>query len=65
MSKQDKCKDFRPVECVNGHCPDIPTEYDDREFSNGISCEECWYNTYRCEDCLFLKTEYCPKESGG
>lgn len=54
---------FTALQCINvdGYCPDIPTEYDDREYSNGVSCEECMYNTYECVDCLFRGSEFCPE----
>lgn len=57
----EKCGAFTSVMCGTGHCPDIPTEYDEREYSNGITCAKCWYQTYRCKDCLFQETKYCPK----
>lgn len=57
----DRCKAFVSEMCVNGHCPDIPSEYDEREYSNGINCGECWHMTYRCEDCIFRDSDECPK----
>lgn len=63
--RDKKCKVFTAVACVTGYCPDIPTEYDDREYSNGISCEECWFRTFRCEDCVFEGDKCCPRNGKG
>lgn len=56
------CGSFVAIECVNGHCPDIPSEYDEQEYSKGIKCSECGYNTGKCDDCALPGSGACPKE---
>lgn len=56
------CSGFVSATCIDGSCPDIPSEWDDREFSMGLDCKDCWFNTGKCEDCICRGSEYCEKE---
>ena len=57
-----KCHGFCAAECINGYCPDIPTAFDDAEYSNGVKCSECIYNSGECSDCIFEGSPECVKE---
>lgn len=58
----EKCKYYEPyvTECFNGHCPAADDElmiWLDKQYD----CNECPYNTYRCEDCARYAVGRCPK----
>lgn len=61
-----KCKGFCANECVTGYCPialgRAYDEYSDMGYPIPKNCKECWFNTYRCEDCIFYKTEDCVRK---
>lgn len=57
-----KCRSFCADKCINGYCPNIPSEYDEQEYTKGIKCSECWFNTGKCSDCIFEGSEICVKE---
>lgn len=55
---KDGC--FVSFQCVNGHCPNIPTEFDEREYDNGFNCSDCFFNIGNCSDCIFEGSDFCP-----
>lgn len=66
-----RCSSFCASECVDGRCPNaIFDAYEDKygdpflAFDAGydyVKCNKCGYNTYKCEDCIFIDTEMCEK----
>lgn len=65
--KRMKC--FTSAAC-SVYCPNAAIEAYDERYGYGlaedmgyqeISCKDCMYNTGRCEDCLFYKSEDCAK----
>ena len=53
------CSGFVSATCIDGSCPGIPSEFDDREYGTDLDCEDCWFNTGKCEDCIFRGSEDC------
>ncbi len=72
MAKQKRCSSFCASECVDGYCPNARYEAADAMYDNAglaedmgferIKCKDCGFNTGTCEECIFTKSQYCPKE---
>lgn len=72
MPKRKPC--FSAPQCSTADCPNIQCDafedrYDCPASDAGlerIKCKDCYYNTGKCEDCLFQgNPDYCPEESEG
>lgn len=69
MAKRKKC--FSPSECCTQYCPNIQCDMAAEKWGDyqvaadagyeKIKCKDCRYMTYRCDNCLFLNTEYCDE----
>ena len=59
-----RCHGFCAFECVSGQCPQELVQscdlYTDMCYDVPKSCRDCWYNTGKCEDCIFEKSSECP-----
>lgn len=59
-----RCHGFCAFECVSGQCPQALAQscdwYTDIGFDVPKLCRDCWYNTGKCEDCIFEKSSECP-----
>lgn len=56
-----KCKAFTALACVDGNCPIALHDICPDQFEK-INCEECFYNTKQCTECIFKGTEYCDQK---
>lgn len=58
--KNERCKSYCGVACVDGHCPIALYNEDNMMFESKPSCDYCLY--YKgCEDCYFQGKHLCPK----
>lgn len=58
------CKGFVSLHCVDGSCPVALSREVDFDLYFGVySCDNCYYHTFECSDCIFYGTEYCYKVS--
>lgn len=49
-----QCNWFCAAECVNGYCPKARREEREERGMDVINnCQDCWYDTGKCEDCIF------------
>lgn len=65
------CYGFCAFECISGQCPQTLAQCNgwwyilraksgfDMELDMPKSCRDCWYNTGKCEDCVFEGSEQC------
>lgn len=56
------CNRFVSATCVDGSCPVIISELDEREYGSGLDCKDCWFRTEDCKDCIFQGSEYCQEK---
>ena len=65
-----RCHGFCASECISGQCPQLLLQRGiwqyigmgikfDAEFDVPKSCKDCWYNTWKCNDCIFEGNEQC------
>lgn len=59
--KKDKCPAFYADVCTNGYCPAALYEEHPEIYECRIDCDECYYNTGDCSDCIFENSEMCIK----
>ena len=55
-----KCEYFCPIKCEGAPCHN--ELYDKNKWNGGTpnECCDCWFNTGKCEDCIFEKSSECP-----